>query len=146
MIDNKNLLKLLRTELPKMNKGDKIKFLTYKRDRSILVEKGGDTFTVVENGYRQIVWENLTEIEVLKRMKKLQKIEFPRSNKLYLSKQKWQIVKGYNLSFLLIFYLILISPSCVEAVKTLALFLFCVKVSLDKSPLTLMSPSSTLRL
>lgn len=146
MIDNKNLLQLLRTELPKMNKGDKIKFLTYKKDRSILVEKGGDTFTVVENGYRQIVWENLTEIEVLKRMKKLQKIEFPRSNKLYLSKQKWQIVKGYNLSFLLIFYLILISPSCVEAVNTLVLFLFCVKVSLDESPLTLMSPSSTLRL
>src|SRR5699024_12666227 len=37
-------------ELQKMNKGDKIKFLTYKKDRSILVEKGGDTFTVVENG------------------------------------------------------------------------------------------------
>lgn len=88
MIDNKNLLQLLRIELQKMNKGDKIKFLTYKKDRSILVEKDGDTFTVVENGYRQIVWENLTEIEVLKRMKKLQKIEFPRSNKLYLSKQK----------------------------------------------------------
>lgn len=88
MIDNKNLLQLLRIELQKMNKSDKIKFLTYKKDRSILVEKGGDTFTVVENGYRQIVWENLTEIEVLKRMKKLQKIEFPRSNKLYLSKQK----------------------------------------------------------
>ena len=88
MIDNKNLLKLLRTELPKMNKGDKIKFLTYKKDRSILVEKGGDNFTLVENGYRQIVWENLTKAEVLKRMKKLQKIEFLRSNKLYLSKQK----------------------------------------------------------
>lgn len=146
MIDNKNLLQLLRTELPKMNKGDKIKFLTYKKDRSILVEKGGDNFTLVENGYRQIVWENLTKAEVLKRMKKLQKIEFPRSNKLYLSKQKWQIVKGYNLSFLLIFYLIFISPSCVEAVNTLVLFLFCVKVSLDELPLTLMSPSSTLRL
>lgn len=146
MIDNKNLLQLLRTELPKMNKGDKIKFLTYKKDRSILVEKGGDNFTLVENGYRQIVWENLTKAEVLKRMKKLQKIEFPRSNKLYLSKQKWQIVKGYNLSFLLIFYLIFISPSCVEAVNTLVLFLFCVKVSLDELPLTLMSPSSILRL
>src|SRR5699024_12018026 len=81
MIDNKNLLQLLRIELQKMNKGDKIKFLTYKKDRSILVEKGGDTFTVVENGYRQIVWENLTEIEVLKRMKKLQKIEFPRRDR-----------------------------------------------------------------
>ena len=110
------------------------------------MEKGGDNFTLVENGYRQIVWENLTKAEVLKRMKKLQKIEFPRSNKLYLSKQKWQIVKGYNLSFLLIFYLIFISPSCVEAVNTLVLFLFCVKVSLDESPLTLMSPSYTLRL
>lgn len=88
MIDNKNLLKLLRTELQKMNNGDKIRFLTYKKDRSILVEKDGDTFTIIENGYRQMVWENLTKAEVLKRMKKLQKIEFLRSNKLYLSKQK----------------------------------------------------------
>ena len=77
MIDNKNLLKLLRIELQKMNKGDKIKFLTYKKDRSILVEKGGDTFTVVENGYRQIVWENLTKAEVLKRMKKLSQSRTP---------------------------------------------------------------------
>ncbi len=125
MIDNKNLLKLLRTELQKMNNGDKIRFLTYKKDRSILVEKDGDTFTIIENGYRQMVWENLTKAEVLKKMTDC---------------------KSYNLSFLLTFYLILISPSCVEAVKTLALFLFCVKVSLDESPLTLMSPSSTLRL
>ena len=32
MIDNKNLLKLLRTELQKMNNGDKTKFLTYKKE------------------------------------------------------------------------------------------------------------------
>ena len=32
MIDNKNLLKLLRTELQKMNNGDKTKFLTYNKD------------------------------------------------------------------------------------------------------------------
>ena len=56
MIDNKNLLKLLRTELQKMNNGDKTKFLTYKKDRSILVEKGGDAFTIIKNGYRQMVW------------------------------------------------------------------------------------------
>ena len=76
MIDNKNLLKLLRIELRKMSNGNKLKFLTYKKDRSILVE----------NGYHKIVWNNLTEAEVLKRIKKLQKIEFPRSNKLYLVK------------------------------------------------------------
>ena len=70
-LSNKNLLKLLRTELQKMNNGDKTKFLTYKKDRSILVEKGGDAFTIIKNGYRQMVWENLTKAEVLKRMKKL---------------------------------------------------------------------------
>ncbi|QTQ40179.1 hypothetical protein [Lactobacillus taiwanensis] len=86
MIDNKNLLKLLRIELRKMSNGNKLKFLTYKKDRSILVEKNGDNFRVVENGYYKIVWNNLTEAEVLKRIKKLQKIEFPRSNKLYLVK------------------------------------------------------------
>ncbi|WP_439755898.1 hypothetical protein, partial [Lactobacillus taiwanensis] len=84
--DNKNLLKLLRIELRKMSNGNKLKFLTYKKDRSILVEKNGDNFRVVENGYHKIVWNNLTEAEVLKRIKKLQKIEFPRSNKLYLVK------------------------------------------------------------
>ncbi|MEY8530173.1 MULTISPECIES: hypothetical protein [Lactobacillus] len=86
MIDNKNLLKLLRIELRKMSNGNKLKFLTYKKDRSILVEKNGNNFRVVENGYHKIVWNNLTEAEVLKRIKKLQKIEFPRSNKLYLVK------------------------------------------------------------
>ncbi|OYS19863.1 hypothetical protein [Lactobacillus taiwanensis] len=86
MIDNKNLLKLLRIELRKMSNGNKLKFLTYKKDRSILVEKNGDNFRVVESGYHKIIWNNLTEAEVLKRIKKLQKIEFPRSNKLYLVK------------------------------------------------------------
>ncbi|TVU93726.1 hypothetical protein [Lactobacillus gasseri] len=84
MIDNKNLLKILRTELRKMSDRKKLKFLTYKKDRSIIVEKTGDSFEVIENGYRKIAWHNLTEAEVLKQIKKVQKIEFPRSNKLYL--------------------------------------------------------------
>lgn len=88
MIDNKNLLKLLRIELRKMSNGNKLKFLTYKRDRSVLVEKNGDNFRIVEDGYRKIVWDDLTEAEVLKRVKRLQKIEFPRSNKLYLARER----------------------------------------------------------
>ncbi|ASY54306.1 hypothetical protein N506_1250 [Lactobacillus gasseri DSM 14869] len=48
------------------------------------MEKTGDSFEVIENGYRKIAWHNLTEAEVLKQIKKVQKIEFPRSNKLYL--------------------------------------------------------------
>lgn len=49
MIDNKNLLKLLRIELRKMSNGNKLKFLTYKKDRSVLVEKNGDNFRIVED-------------------------------------------------------------------------------------------------
>ena len=67
-----------------MSDREKLKFLTYKKDRSIIVEKTGDSFEVIENGYRKIAWHNLTEAEVLKQIKKVQKIEFPRSNKLYL--------------------------------------------------------------
>ncbi|OOK88447.1 hypothetical protein B0B48_01790 [Lactobacillus gasseri] len=88
MIDNKNLLKLLRIELRKMSNGNKLKFLTYKKDRSVLVEKNGDNFRIVEDGYRKIVWDDLTEAEVLKRAKRLQKIEFPRNNKLYLGRER----------------------------------------------------------
>ncbi|EEQ26895.1 hypothetical protein L2415_04480 [Lactobacillus gasseri] len=67
-----------------MSDRKRLKFLTYKKDRSITVEKTGDSFEVIENGYRKIAWHNLTEAEVLKQIKKVQKIEFPRSNKLYL--------------------------------------------------------------
>ena len=88
MIDNKNLLKILRTELRKMSNGERFKFLTYKKDRSISVEKTGDSFEIIEKGYRKIVWHNLTEVEALKQIKKLQKIECPRSNKLYLVRNK----------------------------------------------------------
>lgn len=49
MIDNKNLLKILRTELRKMSNGERFKFLTYKKDRSISVEKTGDSFEIIEN-------------------------------------------------------------------------------------------------
>lgn len=87
MIENRNLLKLLRCELKKLNAGGKLKFLTYKKDRSIIVEKTGDSFKIMEKGYRSIIWDSLTEKEVLKKVKKLQKIEFPRSNKFYLVKE-----------------------------------------------------------
>lgn len=86
MIDNRNLLNIIGRELKKMSADASIKILTYKKDRSIMIEKHSEQFNVIENGYRKIVWSDLDEHEVLKRLKKLQKIEFPRSNKLYLEK------------------------------------------------------------
>lgn len=86
MIDNRNLLNIIGRELKKMSADTSIKILTYKKDRSITIEKHSEQFNVIKNGYRKIVWSDLDEHEVLKRLKKLQKIEFPRSNKLYLEK------------------------------------------------------------
>lgn len=88
MIDNRNLLNIIERELKKMCAGTSIKILTYKKDRWITIEKHDNKFDVVENGYRKIVWSDLDERDVLKRLKKLQKIEFPRSNKLYFEKEK----------------------------------------------------------
>lgn len=88
MIDNRNLLNIIGRELKKMSADASIKILTYKKDRSITIEKHSEQFSVIENGYRKIVWSDLDEHEVLKRLKKLQKIEFPRSNKLYLEKER----------------------------------------------------------
>lgn len=80
MIDNRNLLNIVARELQEMQDKATIKLLTYKKDRA--------GFSIIEDSYRKVVWTDLNEHEVIKRLKKLQKIEFPRSNKLYLERKK----------------------------------------------------------
>lgn len=88
MIDNRDLLNIVARELQEMQDKATIKLLTYKKDRSIIIEKDRAGFNIIEDGYRKVVWTDLNEHEVIKRLKKLQKIEFPRSNKLYLERKK----------------------------------------------------------
>ena len=60
------------------------KVTTYKRDRYFIITKRDHLFTIEEHGYKHLTFENLSDKEVFKTLKKRMKIEFPRSHKLYL--------------------------------------------------------------
>ncbi|MCI9304479.1 MAG: hypothetical protein HFJ13_10250 [Clostridium sp.] len=53
---------------------------TYKRDRSIIIEKLENGYNLYEDGFEKKEFKNLSQIELKKLLKVLQKKEFPRSN------------------------------------------------------------------
>lgn len=85
MIDIKNFTKTPMERLKKLNPGDRIELLTYKRDRKVVIKKIDDyTFDVSEDGF---MIEEFPAVEIsalVKLLKHLQKTEFPRSNKFFL--------------------------------------------------------------
>lgn len=53
---------------------------TYKRDRSIIIEKLENGYNLYEDGFEKKEFKNLSQIELKKLLRVLQKKEFPRSN------------------------------------------------------------------
>ena len=71
----------LRELLP----GDKIVLLTYKRDRKIIISKVDNRFcNVTVDGFKSMTLEGLDEQQLIKQLRKLEPIEFPRSKMFYL--------------------------------------------------------------
>ncbi len=79
---------IIPTVLEKINKleiGQCLDMRTFKRNRSVaIVCIAKDCFNVVERGFHEENWENLTAEKVKKLLKTLLKREFPRSNKIRL--------------------------------------------------------------
>ena len=82
MIDKSSALKAVLERLKKMPLTHCLDLRSYKRDRSVLIVKDGESmFRVIENGFHKEVFEvDLAGLRTL--LKKLLKREFPRSNKL----------------------------------------------------------------
>ncbi len=71
--------------LNKLQKGQCLDMRTFKRNRSVaIVCTGEDNFKVIERGFHEETWDNLTAENVKKLLKTLLKREFPRSNQIRL--------------------------------------------------------------
>lgn len=55
---------------------------SYKKNRKIVIEKLKDSFNLYEDGYNKEEFLELSEEELKKLLRKIEKLEFPRSNKL----------------------------------------------------------------
>lgn len=81
-IDKKRLKKYIRCLL---TKDCTLKISTFKRDRTIIVTKDNNLYTVLENGFNYESNSFLTKNETIKAVMKLAKIEFKNSHKLFIS-------------------------------------------------------------
>ena len=85
MVSNLDFINIAMTSLKRMYTNQKVIFKTFKKDRKVEVLKLENSYTIIENGFKNNIIEDLEYKEVKKILKKLQKIEFPRSNKLWYS-------------------------------------------------------------
>ncbi len=82
MIDKDSAIETVMRKLKKIQIGYGLDLRTYKRDRSVVIVRSAeDSFTVIEDGFFK---ENFSvDFKGLKKLlKKLVKVEFPRSNKI----------------------------------------------------------------
>ena len=85
MIDKATAVETVLERLARLPKGDALDLRTYKRNRSVVLHKlDEDTFTAIQDGYEQAVYEALTTRRLKKLLKTLLKKEFPRSTKIRL--------------------------------------------------------------
>lgn len=85
IVSNLDFINIAMTSLKRMYPNQKVIFKTFKKDRKVEVLKLENSYTIIENGFKNNIIEDLEYKEVKKILKKLQKIEFPRSNKLWYS-------------------------------------------------------------
>lgn len=85
MLDIKNFTKVTLEKLKKFNTGDQLQLLTYKKDRKIIIMKTDySKFHIIEDGFEYNEFKNIDIKNLEKILKKLKKIEFPRSNKFFM--------------------------------------------------------------
>lgn len=85
MLDIKHFTKIPVDKLRKLNSGDRIELLTYKKDRKVVItKKDKHLCDVTEDGFEMKEFHDIEDSGLAKLLKQLQRIEFPRSNKFFL--------------------------------------------------------------
>ena len=85
MLDIKNFTKTPVDKLRKLNCGDRVELLTFKKDRKIIIIKiDQHNFDVIEDGFEIKEFPEVEDSKLVKLLKQLQRIEFPRSNKFFM--------------------------------------------------------------
>jgi hypothetical protein len=80
LIPIENFIEDVFKKLKKMKPLNCLDIRTYKRDRSIIIEKLENGYNLYEDGFEKKEFKNLSQIELKKLLRVLQKKEFPRSN------------------------------------------------------------------
>lgn len=62
-----------------LGEGQCVDARTHKRDRGVVIERKGETYTVYEDGFSNEVFEEVSLEELEKLLKKIKKREFPNS-------------------------------------------------------------------
>ena len=87
MLDEATAVQEVLRHLRKMEAGNSLELLTWKKDRSLLVKQSGEKVVVVERGF--VEQEYRVEYNKLKKLlKMLLKREFPRSHKIRIKTRK----------------------------------------------------------
>lgn len=61
-----------------------ITLLTFKKDRQIIINDDDGLFSLDEQGYQQVSYTDLDQQAVIKLLRKLLVVEFPRSHTIYV--------------------------------------------------------------
>ncbi|MFV0421485.1 hypothetical protein [Oleidesulfovibrio sp.] len=85
MNDKATIIPTVLERLGKLEVGQCLDMRTFKRNRSVaIVCTGNDNFTVVERGFHEETWHDMSAEKIKRLLKTLLKREFPRSHKIRL--------------------------------------------------------------
>ena len=89
LVLRKDWINLVQSQLNSLDSSEILVFKTLKEDRSVYINKIGNYYKVIEDGFNNMTYDNLSLKQLIVLLKKLDTLEFTRSNKLLVSIQKF---------------------------------------------------------
>ena len=83
------MINLVQSQLNNLDSSEILVFKTLKEDRSVYINKIGNYYKVIEDGFNNMTYDNLSLKQLIVLLKKLDTLEFTQSNKLLVSIQKF---------------------------------------------------------
>ena len=89
LVLRKDWINLVQSQLNNLNSSEILVFKTLKEDRSVYINKIGNYYKVIEDGFNNMTYDNLSLKQLIVLLKKLDTLEFTQSSKLLVSMQKF---------------------------------------------------------
>ena len=89
LVLRKDWINLVQSQLNSLDSSEILDFKAQKEDRSVYINKIGNYYKVIEDGFNNMTYDNLSLKQLIVLLKKLDTLEFTQSNKLLVSIQKF---------------------------------------------------------
>ncbi len=89
LVLRKDWINLVQSQLNNLDSSEILVFKTLKEDRSVYINKIGNYYKVIEDGFNNMTYDNLSLKQLVVLLRKLDTLEFTQSNKLLVSIQKF---------------------------------------------------------